>query len=102
MNWDIVGYSAVGSACMLAKDMLGTILVDSISNGKAKLAGTCDFFLDWVSIILAAYSGVNLVQRGIWGWVGILPIAIVGGFTTYHTVQWSHENIQPEEEVEHG
>jgi len=98
MNWQIVFYSAIGSVCMLVKDMVGTILVDAISNGKAKLAGFCDFLLDWASIILAAYSGVNLIERGFWGWMGIIPIALVGGFTTYHTVQWTHENIKPEEE----
>jgi len=83
---------------MVVKDMVGTVLVDAISNGKARLAGACDFVLDWVSIIVSAFSGVHLLALGAMGWLGVLPIAIAGGATTYHSVKWTHKNIQPEPE----
>ena len=82
-------YSGVGSVCMLIKDLVGTILVDAIANGKAKLAGNMDGILDLASIVLAAFSGVNLINLGWRGWLGILPIALVGKYTTQHSVRWS-------------
>jgi hypothetical protein len=96
---DVLFYSAIGSASMIGKDMVGTILMDAIANGKAKLAGACDFALDWLSIIVSAFSGVRLLDMGAKGWIGVIPIAIAGGATTYHTVKWSHKNIKPEEEA---
>ena len=97
---EVLFYSAVGSVCMLIKDLVGTILVDAIANGKAKLAGNMDGILDCASMVLSAFSGVNLIGLGWRGWLGIIPIALVGKYTTQHSVRWSHENIQQEPEVE--
>ena len=91
---DVLFYSAVGSACMLVKDVVGTILVDAIANGKAKLAGNMDGLSDVANIILASFSGVQLVHLGWPGWVGMIPIALVGKYTTQHSVRWSDKNIQ--------
>ena len=91
---EVLKYSAVGCACMLAKDILGTLLVDAIANGKAELAGNMDGISDYVGIILASYSGVELIHLGWRGWLGIVPIGIVGKYTTQHAVKWSAKNIQ--------
>lgn len=93
-------YSGIGSLCMVVKDLVGTILVDAIANGRAKLAGNLDGLLDVASIVLSAFSGVNLIALGWQGWLGILPIALVGKYTTQHTVKWSAKNITEEEHVE--
>jgi len=50
--------------------------------------------------VLSAFSGVNLIALGWQGWLGILPIALVGKYTTQHTVKWSARNITEEEHVE--
>ena len=30
------------------------------------------------------------------GWLGILPIGIVGKYVTQHAVKWSHKNMKSE------
>ena len=81
---------------MVAKDILGTILTDAVANGRAKLAGNMDGLSDLVSIVLASFSGVQLVKLGWAGWLGILPIGVVGKYVTQHTVKWSHKNMKSE------
>ena len=93
---EVLFYSGIGSACMVVKDVVGTILVDAIANGKHKLAGNLDGILDLASIVLSAFSGVNLIHLGWRGWLGILPIAIVGKLVTQRSVKWSHANIEQE------
>ena len=92
-------YSAIGSICMVAKDITGTVYTDAVSNGKAKLAGKMDALKDYAEIVLASYSGVQLIHLGWVGWLGIIPIGITGYFATLHSVKWSHNNIKPEDEV---
>jgi hypothetical protein len=95
---DVIYYSFVGCFCMFFKDWLGTVLIDAISNGKHKLAGNMDGLLDIVSIILSAFSGVHLIALGWPGWVGIIPIGLVGKLTTENATKWSHKNIKEEPE----
>lgn len=90
----VLYYSGIGCICMVAKDMLGTILTDAIANGRAKLAGNMDGLSDLVTIILASFSGVQLINLGWMGWLGILPIGIVGKYVTQHAVKWSHKNMK--------
>ena len=70
---DVLFYSVIGSACMVIKDIVG--------------------------IVLASFSGVQLVHLGWQGWLGIIPIGITGKHVTQHAVKWSHQNIQPESEI---
>lgn len=93
---EVALYSGIGSICMVARDILATILTDAIANGKHKLAGNMDGMSDIVNIVLASYSGVQLIHLGWRGWLGILPIGIVGKFTTEHATKWSHQNIKGE------
>jgi len=81
---------------MVIRDILATVLTDAIANGKHKLAGNMDGASDIVNIILASYSGVQLIHLGWRGWLGIIPIGIVGKFTTERATKWSHENIKEE------
>ena len=96
---DVLFYSGLGCACMVIKDVVGTILTDAVANGKAKLAGNMDGIGDIVSIVLASCSGVQLIHLGWKGWLGIIPIGITGKYVTQHAVKWSHQNIQPESEI---
>jgi len=89
-------YSVLGSVCMIAKDVTGTLYTDAVSNGKAKLAGWMDALKDYAEIVLASYSGVQLIHLGWAGWLGIIPIGITGYFATLHSVKWSHKNITEE------
>jgi hypothetical protein len=82
---------------MVARDILATVLTKAIANNKHKLAGNMDGASDIVNIVLASYSGVQLIHLGWQGWLGILPIGIVGKVTTERASKWSHENV---EEVE--
>jgi len=91
---EVLFYSGIGSICMVARDVLSTVLTDAIANGKAKLAGNMDGLNDVVNIVLAAYSGVNLIHLGWQGWLGIIPIGIVGKITTERATKWSHKNIK--------
>jgi len=93
---EVLFYSGIGSICMVARDVLNTVLTDAIANGKAKLAGNMDGLNDVVNIVLAAYSGVNLIHLGWQGWLGIIPIGIVGKITTERATKWSHKNIKEE------
>jgi len=87
-------YSVIGCACMVVRDVLATILTKAINTpGKHKLAGDMDGLSDIVNIILASFSGVQLIHLGWPGWLGILPIGIVGKFTTERAAKWSHENV---------
>ena len=97
---EVLFYSAIGSLCMIAKDVTGTVYTDAVSNGKAKLAGRMDALKDYAEIILASYSGVQLIHMGWLGWLGILPIGITGYFATLHSVKWSDKNISEEPPVE--
>ena len=49
---EVLFYSAIGSLCMIAKDVTGTLYTDAVSNGKAKLAGRMDALKDYAEIIL--------------------------------------------------
>ena len=89
-------YSTVGCLAMVAKDLTSTIYTDAVANGKARLAGNMDGLNDYVNIILASYSGVQLIHLGWAGWVGIIPIGIVGKYTTQHAVKWAAKNINEE------
>ena len=82
---------------MLFRSIVGTILVDAIANGKHRLAGNMDGIGDAVNIILASFSGVQLIHLGWQGWLGIIPIALTGKFVTQHSVKWSAENIKEDE-----
>ena len=93
---EVLFYSAVGSGCMVAKDITGTVYTDAVANGKAKLAGNMDGIGDIVGIVLASFSGVQLIHLGWMGWLGIIPIGITGKYVTQHAVKWSHENITEE------
>ena len=86
---EVLFYSAIGSVCMVVKDVVGTVLVDAIANGKHKLAGNMDGIGDIVGIVLASFSGVQLVHLGWQGWLGIIPIGITGKHVTQHAVKWS-------------
>jgi len=81
---------------MIARDILATILTDAIANGKHKLAGNMDGLSDVVNIVLASFSGVELIHLGWRGWLGIIPIGIVGKITTERATKWSSENIKEE------
>jgi len=81
---------------MIARDILATILTDAIANGKHKLAGNMDGLSDVVNIVLASFSGVELIHLGWRGWLGILPIGLIGKITTERASKWSHENVQEE------
>jgi hypothetical protein len=94
--WHVLLYSSIGCGCMVVKDVVGTVLVDAIANGKHKLAGNMDFLGDIVGIVLASYSGVQLIHLGWPGWLGILPIGFTGKFVTQRAVKWSHHNIEQE------
>lgn len=87
-------YSAIGCLAMVLKDLTSTIYTDAVANGRAKLAGNMDGIGDYVNIILASYSGVQLIHLGWRGWLGIIPIGIVGKYTTQHAVKWAAKNIQ--------
>jgi len=82
---------------MIARDILSTVLTKAIAEGKHKLAGNMDGLSDIVNIVLSAFSGVNLIHLGWRGWLGILPIGIVGKLTTERASKWSHENVQEED-----
>ena len=92
----VLFYSAIGSLCMVLKDVTGTVYTDAVANGKAKLAGWMDALKDYAEIVLASYSGVQLIHLGWAGWLGIIPIGITGYFATLHSVKWSHKNITEE------
>jgi hypothetical protein len=96
---DVLLYSTIGSVCMVAKDVVGTILVDAIANGKARLAGNMDAISDVANIVLASFSGVELIHLGWRGCIGILPIALTGKFVTQHSVKWSDKNIHDDGEA---
>jgi len=81
---------------MVVKDIVGTVYTDAVANGKAKLAGNMDGIGDIVGIVLASFSGVQLIHLGWMGWLGIIPIGITGKYVTQHAVKWSHENITEE------
>ena len=90
-------YSSIGSVCMIFRDILATVLTKAVAQGKHKLAGDMDGLSDIINIILASFSGVQLVHLGWRGWLGILPIGITGKFVTQHATKWAHENITEEE-----
>ena len=90
---DVLLYSGIGSVCMVVRDVVGTILTDAVANGRHKLAGNMDGISDIANIILASFSGVQLIHLGWQGWLGIIPIALTGKFATQHAVKWSHRNI---------
>ena len=96
---EVLFYSGVGSACMVVKDIVGTICTDAVANGRHRLAGNMDGIGDVVGIVLASFSGVQLIHLGWQGWLGIIPIGITGKHVTQHAVKWSHQNIQPESEI---
>jgi len=98
--FEVLGYSAVGCACMVVKDVVGTVLVDAIANGKHKLAGNMDGIGDIVGIVLASFSGVQLIHLGWKGWLGIIPIGLTGKFTTQYATKWSDENITEDDTQE--
>lgn len=103
MIWlHVAYYSAVGCAAMVVRDVLGTVLTDAVANGKHKLAGNMDALSDYVNIILASYSGYQLTHMGWQGWVGVLPIGIVGKYATQHATKWSHENLENVLDTEHS
>lgn len=79
---------------MMARDILATVLTKAIANGRHKLAGNMDGLSDIVNIILASYSGVQLIKLGWQGWLGIIPIGIIGKLTTERASKWSHENVE--------
>ena len=89
-------YSTIGCLAMVAKDVTSTIYTDAVANGRHKLAGNMDGLNDYVNIILASFSGVELIHLGWRGWLGILPIGLVGKYTTQHAVKWSAKNIKEE------
>ena len=91
---DVAFYSGIGCLAMVLRDVTSTIYTDAVANGRAKLAGNMDGLNDYVNIILASFSGVQLIHLGWQGWVGILPIGIVGKYTTQPAVKWSAKNIQ--------
>jgi hypothetical protein len=91
-------YSLLGCACMVVKDIVGTVLTDAIANGRHKLAGNMDGIGDVVGIVLASCSGVQLMHLGWIGWLFILPIGLVGKITTERATKWSDENIKGEDE----
>jgi hypothetical protein len=93
----VLFYSGIGCIAMVARDILATVLTKAIAEGKHKLAGNMDGLSDIVNIVLAAFSGVNLIHLGWPGWLGILPIGLVGKLTTERASKWSHENVQEEE-----
>jgi hypothetical protein len=90
---DVLLYSGIGMVCMFFRDILATVLTAAIAKGHHKLAGNMDGISDIINIILAAYSGVQLIKLGWPGWIGILPIGIVGKFTTEIATKWQHKNI---------
>ena len=94
---EVLFYSAIGSVCMVLKDVTGTVYTDAVSNGKAKLAGRMDALKDYAEIVLASFSGVQLIHLGWMGWLGIIPIGITGYFATLHSVKWSDKNVSPDE-----
>jgi len=81
---------------MVARDILATVLTKAIAEGRHKLAGNMDGLSDVVNIILASFSGVELIHLGWRGWLGILPIGLIGKITTERASKWSHENVQEE------
>jgi hypothetical protein len=93
---DVLLYSFVGCIAMVCRDVVATIYTDAVANGKAKLAGNMDGLSDVVNIVLASYSGVQLIHLGWRGWLGIIPIGIVGKLTTERAVKWSAQNITEE------
>ena len=93
---DVYFYSFVGCICMIARDILNTVLTKAIAEGHAKLAGNMDGLGDIVNIVLASFSGVQLIHLGWRGWLGILPIGIIGKYTTEHATKWSHKNVVEE------
>jgi len=94
---EVLFYSGVGSACMVVKDIVGTICTDAVANGRHRLAGNMDGIGDVVGIVLASFSGVQLIHLGWQGWLGIIPIGITGKFVTQRAVKWSHKNITESE-----
>jgi hypothetical protein len=93
---EVLFYSGIGSICMVARDILATVLTKAIAEGRHKLAGNMDGLSDVVNIILASFSGVELIHLGWRGWLGILPIGLIGKITTERASKWSHENVQEE------
>lgn len=91
---DVLLYSGIGCVAMIARDILSTVLTKAIAEGKHKLAGNMDGLNDIVNIVLASYSGVQLIHLGWRGWLGILPIGLVGKVTTERATAWSHRNVQ--------
>lgn len=103
MTWlKVLYYSGVGCLAMIVRDILGTVLTDAVANGKHKLAGNLDAVSDYVNIILASYSGYQLTHMGWQGWVGVLPIGVVGKYATQHATKWSHENLESAVDTEHS
>ena len=90
---EVLFYSGVGSACMVVKDIVGTIYTDAVANGRHRLAGNMDGIGDVVGIVLASFSGVQLIHLGWKGCLGIIPIGITGKYVTQRAVKWSHKNI---------
>jgi hypothetical protein len=91
-------YSAIGCLAMIAKDITSTVYTDAVANGRHKLAGNMDGLNDYVQIILASFSGVELIHLGWRGWIGIIPIGLIGKYTTQHAVKWSNKNIKQADE----
>jgi hypothetical protein len=81
---------------MVVRDVVATVLTKAIAESKHKLAGNMDGLSDIVNIILASFSGVQLIHLGWRGWLGIAPIGLIGKFTTERASKWSHENVQEE------
>lgn len=90
---DVAFYSGIGMVCMFFRDILATVLTAAIAKGHHKLAGNMDGLSDVINIILAAFSGVQLINLGWRGWIGILPIGVVGKFTTELATKWQHKHM---------
>jgi hypothetical protein len=91
--YSVALYSGIGSVCMVLRDILSTVLTKAIAEGKHKLAGNMDGLADVVNIVLASFSGVELIHLGWRGWLGICLIGLVGKFTTERATKWSHKNL---------
>lgn len=93
---EVIFYSGIGCVCEVVRDGVATIQTKSIAQGKHRLAGNLDAVGDWVSIIIPAFSGVQLIHLGWRGWLGIIPIGLTGKLVTERASKWSHENIEEE------
>lgn len=95
----IVLYSAVGCLGMFIQDAVGTFMVKAIGAGRAFLAGSMDAAGDIAKIAILSISGVQLTHKFGWqGFLGIIPIVVVGFATTVISTHLSKKFVTDKED----